>query len=429
MIKSLKEVVKADLCLGCGICALNPNPDLKPVKMMYSKNRGQSIPNFSGQSKNSDLGFRVCPGRGYEIFTLAKSYNLGTLYESDLGFYENIFAITSNDNKFLKNASSSGVMSIIVSYLIENKIVDKAIVTKFEYTESGPKATVIITDKLEEILEAQGSKYCPVDLSKIINKIIVENSNFSYVYVGTPCQIAGLRAIQSKGINLGIKFFIGNFCGGFKNYNNLNRLLKINKVKPSDVTYFRFRGGGQPGSMIIQTNKKRVEIPYPNYVEMTGFSKLKRCHFCVDATAELADFSCGDAWLPKYIHTKIPTSIVLTRTKEATLIINTIAAKSLINIDEISKTDVIESQKGNISTKKNRQAGRMILYKRMGIKIPKITEGYNVQSISNLSFEMNVYLSHKIKWIFENLGLFYFFYYKNNILRKIMYRLFKDNYN
>lgn len=428
-MKKLNDIIKYNLCLGCGLCTINPYIQEKPLTLKYSLKKGHDIPNlFNSNNENQKVGFDICPGKGYRINTLAKKFGLSGNFHQDLGYYHSIKVVKNENPIFLKNASSSGISTLIIYYLITNKIVDKAIVTKFDYTKNGPIARPFITNKLDDLIEAQGSKYCPVNLSEVINEIKLENEKLKYVFVGTPCQIAGLRNIQANIQDLGIKFFIGNFCGGIKSYNNLKQLINLNKINPQDVTYFRFRGGGQPGSLKISTKNINIEIPYPEYVKMTGYPKLKRCHLCVDATAELADFSCGDAWLKEYLDTKEPTSIVITRNKEATKILNKMDSEGLIITNNINEEKVIKSQIGNIKSKKHRQYSRLKFYKLLNIKTPDIIEGFKKEKTSIMT-EMNVFLSHKVKLMFEKLGLFYFFYYKNHLSRKIILKIFKDIYN
>jgi len=295
MMKKLNDIVKANMCLGCGLCTLGVAKD-KPVMMEYSDKRGHLVPSIKKASaENAEIGYRVCPGKVYKIHSLAKKYELGKYFNEDLGFYNDLSVVSTNDTKILSQASSSGVMTILLDYLIEHKMVDKAIVTKFDYTQNGPNAAAFATNKLEELIDAQGSKYCPVDFSVVLENIKGADKTYSYAFVGTPCQIASIRYIQDNIQDLCIKYFIGNFCGGFKSYNNLRRIIKLNRLNLNEVKYFRFRGGGQPGSLKVQTENEIITTPYPEYVKMTGYTKVKRCHFCVDATAELADFSCGDA--------------------------------------------------------------------------------------------------------------------------------------
>ncbi len=429
-MKNLNDIVSSNLCLGCGICTLNLHPEEKLINLQYSKLRGRFIPTkISEKNANSKVGFEVCPAKGYKINSLALKYQHSTNFHLDLGYYDKLQVTTSIDGEFTEKASSSGVTTHLLHFLLNEKLVDKVIVTKYLYTEKGPIAKAFITDKKEDLKEAQGSKYCPVDLSDALNELIHSEVNVRFAFVGTPCQIAGVRKIQTDIKHLGIQYFIGNFCGGFKSYNNLRRLITMNGAKLKDISYFRFRGGGQPGSMkIIDKSMQEYKIPYPEYVMMTGYSKLKRCHLCVDATAELADFSCGDAWLDKFQNNNTPTSIVITRNKESSSILKRMEQCGLITLHDIEEVDVIKSQKGNIASKKHRQFGRLKLYRILSIKVPELIEGFYQDSYS-LVTEIHVLTSHRIKFIFEKLHLFKAFYYRKSLLRKIMFRLFKDNYN
>ncbi|RZF58946.1 Coenzyme F420 hydrogenase/dehydrogenase, beta subunit C-terminal domain [Sphingobacterium corticibacterium] len=428
-MKDLKDVVEGGLCLGCGLCTINPDKRDTAVKIDYKNNCGHIVPvDFDLLSPNTKAGFEICPGKGYDINSRAKDYELGPYFHLDLGHYDQLAVVSGVGSLYQKNASSSGIMIAIAQYLIERKLVDKAIVTKFTYGDRGVQTKTYASNNLVELLDSQGSKYCPVDLSELIEDLKTNRSNESYVFIGTPCQIAGLRKMQDSVCDLNIKYFIGNFCGGFKSFNNLRRLISMHGIKPQNVDFFRFRGGGQPGSMEIRSEAKKVNVAYPEYVKTTGYSKLKRCHLCVDATAELADFACGDAWLKEY-EGKEPTSIVMTRNNHATEILNNMEREKGITVGNISEENVIKSQKGNISTKKYRQRGRMKLYNILGIKTPFLKEGFHINNKINLKLELNVLFGHKVKFIAEKLGVFKLFYYRKGILRKIMFRIFKDNYN
>lgn len=125
---------------------------------------------------------------------------------------------------------------------------------------------------------------------------------------------------------------------------------------------FRHRGGGQPGSMLIEGGEGEVfKYPYPDYAKISYVVKNERCTLCVDATGELADFSCGDAWL-KNRDTSKPWSIIVARSKNAEVILEEMEkSKKLIFKGDISEEDLIYSQKSNITSKKYRQYNRIKL--------------------------------------------------------------------
>ena len=167
------------------------------------------------------------------------------------------------------------------------------------------------------MLRSQGSKYCPVDIAEAIREI--KAKDYRVAVIGTPCQIAGIRNIQrhDPAFSGKIVLTIGSFCGGVKNYRNITSLAKRLEINPSAIAFFRFRGNGQPGSLRVEeASGKAAEFPYPQYVGLTGVTKHLRCHLCVDATGELADFPACDAGCPglEDVH---PWSVVLTRNQMA----------------------------------------------------------------------------------------------------------------
>lgn len=401
-MKNISEVVKTGLCIGCGICTYSDGIE----KMVYSKKHGQGIPNLTKDIYNDALAFEICPGKGYNILKDSKNYYGTMSYNTELGFVDKAFAAHSNSKKVLKNASSGGIMAEFLIYILKNKIVDKVAVTKFLYTQDGPKTLTFLTKDINEILDSQGSKYCPVDISKVIQEI--KNENCRIAYLGTPCQIAGIRQIQKYNyeINNKIVLTIANFCGGFKSFNQIKKISKRHHIDYSNISFLRYRGGGQPGGMQIKDKKGNCfEASYTKYGGFTGHSKHLRCHLCVDATGELADISFGDAWLEKYLSDSFPWSIILTRTAKTSTIINNMAADNVISIETLSKEQVCISQKQNLESKKTRQFSRYKLYKFLGYTIPEFDGGYHKRLMS-MRTEIIVFSKHKFKKIIEILGLY-----------------------
>jgi coenzyme F420 hydrogenase subunit beta len=399
---NIQKVINNGLCLGCGFCSFDP----KVKKMIYSKQKGMFIPDVS-MHEDYSIANSICPGKGYKI--IEKSSNLfseARNYSIELGYYNTLYAAHSNNKKTLEYASSGGIMTEILIYLLKEKIVDKVAVTKFIYPPKGIRTKTFLTDDIQEIYNSQGSKYCPVDASEFVCSL--KDNNEKFAYVGTPCQIASLRYICNinKNIESKLVITIANFCGGFKNYNQIYKISKRHSISYKDISFFRFRGGGQPGSMIVKdANGKSFEVAYPKYGGYTGYSKLLRCHLCVDATGELADICCGDAWLDRFLKKNEPWSIVICRTNFTKKIINEMSNSSKICTEDITASEVISSQKINISSKKERQLSRYKLYKLLGYKTPEFDGGY-YNNKTSLKLEIKVFLTHKLKLLFEKIGLY-----------------------
>lgn len=411
-MKSIDEIVKNGLCIGCGLCTYSDAIE----KSKYSNKYGQFIPVIKKTSKNDALAYEICPGKGYNIIDDAIRLYDSAHYDLELGRYINFYAAFSNDNQVLINASSGGIISQIAIYLLEHKLVDCVLSTKFIYTDDGPRTKSILAKTKEDILQSQGSKYCPVDLSEAIKEI--KNKELKVAVIGTPCHIAGIRNIQKhdKLFSEKIILTISNFCGGIKNYNNINLLAKLKGIKPHEITYFRFRGAGQPGSMLIEARSgEKIEMPYPNYVGLNGVLKHLRCHLCVDATAELSDIACGDAWLDRFMVDKNPWSVIITRNEKSDYLIKNLINGSVITSELISLDEIKQSQHKNLLSKKVRQKSRMHLYQKLGYKIPSFDGGYFDNKIAIFT-EARVFLKHKVKQLLEYLRLYHCIY---KIVKKI----------
>eukprot|EP00825_Cyclidium_porcatum_P034389 TRINITY_DN36188_c0_g1_i1.p1 TRINITY_DN36188_c0_g1~~TRINITY_DN36188_c0_g1_i1.p1 ORF type:complete len:341 (+),score=23.61 TRINITY_DN36188_c0_g1_i1:269-1291(+) len=313
------------------------------------------------------------------------------------------------------------MISTIANYLLKNKIIDGVVTVKFEYTQNGPIPKPFIATNISDIILSQGSKYLPVPLFEIIDDII--NFDGKLAVIGTPCQIAGLRQLQKTNNNLKekITFTISNFCGGYRDYKETERIFNIMRVDKGQITKFSYRGNGQPGTMsITQLNKPPIHLNYPEYSKLTGYIKYNRCRLCVDATGELADISFGDAWLDRFINSGTKWSFYICRSQKINKILQNIKQFEVAQFQDISLTELIESQKGNLTTKKERQNSRFILYKMLGKSIPSFDGGFNKEE-SNLLFELKVYINQKVMHLLEIIGLYL-------IIAKITKRVKKNNY-
>ena len=404
MIKNITKI--NNLCLGCGICHY-AGLDLK-----YKSSKGRFVPEFKGvNTAVLNEAYQVCPAVGYDIVTRgAELYHVNSdiQYQFELGFFHDAFLVRSLRPKILERASSGGIITELLLFLLQEKLVDKVLVTKFIYTHNGPRTKTYLTNDCNEIVKAQGSKYCPVNMDEAIDEI--KKCQNTIAIVAPPCYIAGFRNIQRSDVEFQkkIKYTIANFCGGYKDYRNIKALAKKYSIDNKDITEFRFRGEGQPGSMLFKTPHKEIRIPYPLYVGKTGYSKILRCHLCVDATGELADFACGDAWLNNTPDHSNPWSIVICRTDQASGIIKQMKEMKFIDSEGVSVKDIIESQKGNIVSKKYRQQSRIQLYKRLFYRIPNISEGYKKGS-SSIRTEIKVFIMHKLRLILQYGGFFNYF--------------------
>jgi coenzyme F420 hydrogenase subunit beta len=351
--------------------------------------------------------FDVCPGKGYEIVRLAESlYPRSNHRDVFLGHWNSAWACRATSERIGRDAASGGIMTSLCAHLLERGVVDGAVVTGFSFGAQGPRPRTYIATTLDELLAAQGSKYCPVPADEVLAE--VRKFSGRVVFVGTPCQIAGVRLLQAQDpwLKEKVPVTIGNFCGGFRDFRETDRIIRRAQHSPVRVKRFRYRGGGQPGSMrIVDEAGLATELAYPGYVRLTGVTKNRRCRLCVDGTAELADFACGDAWIPRFLESGLQWSLLLARSEYASRLIHEMKDIGALELADVSPEEIISSQQGNLTSKKVRQQARRKLYRTLGLSLPEFDGGYLMRT-SSIALELKVLLSQSLLALLESLRIY-----------------------
>lgn len=348
-LNKINKVITNGFCLGCGLChVMDENVNITE--------KDGNLRSEYKDNKNEDH-ISICPAAGYDIVNLGKEIHNAKNYSYELGWFEELHMAKSLDEEILKKASSGGAMTTIALYMLENGYADGVICTKYICNNQTSRPYTFIARNKSELLTAQGSKYCPTSTLSILAEL---RNDEKYVLIGTPCQVAGWRKyfkVCKPEIN--IVLTIANFCGGFRDFREIDHFIH-NVAGIKDVTYFQHRGDGVPGQMlIVGKDGKEWKYPYPDYAFLSSIQKNKRCIYCIDATGELADISCGDVWLDRVKQTRQPWSSVILRNAKAVHFFNDMIKKGILGVDEITLEEVVKSQKLNITSKKYRQYKRM----------------------------------------------------------------------
>ena len=135
----------------------------------------------------------------------AENYLLGHFFNCYIGY--------ATDVDIRYNSSSGGLITQLLIFALENKIIDGAIVTKMKKDNPLEPETFIARTK-KDIIESSKSKYCPVPLNIVLREIINSKEDEKFAIVGLPCHINGI--INAEKINKKLKDKIiikfGIFC-------------------------------------------------------------------------------------------------------------------------------------------------------------------------------------------------------------------------
>lgn len=346
-MKNIGEI--RDLCTGCGTCAAMCPREI--IEMNVNRKKGIYEPIIVGECDECGVCIKVCPGVSVDFRELNREI-FG--YEGEdmlLGNHEACYVAHSTDEKLRYDASSGGMVTQILIHLIDKGIVDGALVTRMN-PEKPLEPEPFIARTPEDIIEAAGSKYCPVPANIALREILREPGK--YAVVGLPCHIQGIRKAEmiNRKLRERIVYHLGIVCNHTPSFMATEFLLKRLGVRREEVTGIRYRGDGWPGSLKVETVSGDILLLLPEYWG-SGFGQLfkpSRCRRCCDHMAELSDMSFADPWLREFEGEKKGKTLIVLR--KGLGILDELKDEGLCQLQPLEPDKVLTSQLYNIYMKK-----------------------------------------------------------------------------
>jgi coenzyme F420 hydrogenase subunit beta len=221
--------------------------------------------------------------------------------------------------------SSGGVVSEFILHLLKQQwyaVVPVYIAAKVKF-----EPRVI---RSPEEYEQTGSIYHDLNLVDYLRTIRIEAGR-SYVATCLPCEAKAITKIFHDA-NAEI-LTIALACSGQQSYEATELLLAIMGVKKEDVASFKYRGGGWPGGVQIETRSGKVietgNLQFPWYdIFNSNIFTLAKCFSCQDILGRHADLVAADPWFKSELEQeKIGRTLIICRT-------STIKICTNVTIDE-----------------------------------------------------------------------------------------------
>lgn len=308
-MNNITSIVQQKLCTSCGACAV-ACPQ-KAITMEFDSESFLYYPKIDAtKCNNCGLCLKACPGK--EIFGRDANENILKAW-----------LVYSKDSNVRLTGQSGGVISQLLINALTNKIINGAIITRMK--DVNPfLADNFIARNRQEILEAARSKYWPIPVDAGISQV---TEGDKLIFVGTPCQITGIKKICTfnKLINNSIFLYFGLVCGGALNLafpEMIYEIVRLSKSERKNVTTFdyRFKDDNHPWPGYLRIKLKDKDIFLPNRVRgaLKRFFLNERCKICMDKLNQTADLVFGDS----YVKGEFPTekgkgvSLVFARTQQ-----------------------------------------------------------------------------------------------------------------
>lgn len=372
--ETIHSIVEDNLCTGCGTCvALCPN---EAIEMVIDEKKGIYVPELDeGRCNNCGICFKVCPGHEVDF----KGLNLEIFgKEPDdilIGNYLNCYIGHATDHDIRYNSASGGLVTALLIFALEEGLIDGALVTRMK-KDKPLEPEPFIARTREEIIEARGSKYCPVPANVALREILEAEEGERFAVVGLPCHIQGVRKAEktNKKLREKIVLHLGLFCSMVPSIHATELLLHKLEIKQENIKKINYRGQGWPGGMNIKFTDGTIKFLKLEdyYDEIFGAFKSYRCLLCCDHASELSDISFADAWHEKD-RDDIGLSITISRNDKAEKILQKMAKDRVVKLSKIADEKVKKSQDYMLFKKRDLDA-RIALAKFLRRKTPS----YNI---------------------------------------------------
>ncbi|MDX1797852.1 MAG: Coenzyme F420 hydrogenase/dehydrogenase, beta subunit C-terminal domain, partial [Candidatus Lokiarchaeia archaeon] len=311
-LEPVSLVFETEVCCQCGWCS-----SICPVNAITVT--ADTLEIDDEICMKCGLCYSVCP-RSFSIEQALLSINKlnkSLKFSEKINGYLNTYSATTTSDKIKKVRQDGGIVTSLLEYLLNNKLVDAIVAV--QHSQDFWKPEAVIVDNIKDLYKTGGTKYANASTLNIIDKTLMYER---IAVVGVPCMMSALKKgdLYPSGHPFfkNIKYRIGLFCMESFPYENVLRLIKeqfdkdYKKITKMDISGGKF--------IIYLDSGEDLRVPLK---DVKSYAR-HNCHFCEDLTADCADISVGSIGSPS------GWSTVITRSKLGDKLFKDVIKKGLI---------------------------------------------------------------------------------------------------
>jgi coenzyme F420 hydrogenase subunit beta len=379
--QNVAEVARNYLCCSCGLCEV-----ICPEKAIrLSETPGGHLFPLVDQDLCTGCGIcvKACPGI-HLLTDMPEDPFKGEVLDCWVGK-------ATREDVYAASQSGGGVTAVLLALLEAGRIKGAATVTM--ETGSPPRPAVSIARTPEDLLSAQGSKYCPVPVLGFLRDLSEEDGPVAMV--GLACQVHGLHNAFRLFPELRLKVgpVIGLVCDRVLTRGAIDYLLWRSGVRDDEKVSFQYRSKewrGYPGDVKISRGvSEPVFLPNRERMRIKDYFTPARCRLCFDKMNILADVTACDPWGIPGTDSKGGETALIARTSEGLETVRLAMETGHLDLRETTYDVIIEGQ--SIKQKERNFSGYCSAWRSLSQPLPEQAESvFNVLDIpGNISFFEN----------------------------------------
>jgi coenzyme F420 hydrogenase subunit beta len=356
----IRDVVETGLCTRCGTCAGICPSDV----FQFQAIDDTCVPAAIRPEACIRCGLctSACPGKQVSFAKVRASAGYAPVKSEELGPICRIRVAHARNTAIRSAGASGGVVTAILCDLLERGEITGAIVLD-SHPDAPWRPWPRIARTRAEIVHAAQSKYCATPTNLALKEIDPDTDRLAIVAL--PCQIHAIRKLERLGhpAMKAISLIIGLYCGNQLHFGATRSFLRRHGVRDlSQVAEIRYRDGIWPGQVrCILKNGQTFAVPKFQFNHLISFYAVERCLLCADLAAEGADISVADAW-DANTEAGSGSSLVVSRTVRGESTVSDLAAREVIDAEEIELDQALAMHAHGLDLKKT---GALLRIKRL----------------------------------------------------------------